>query len=553
MFILLLLMVMNTGVEILGIAAIIPVVSITLKSDLSLFENFFFYENLASFSQTENFIFYTFLFVIGVFLLKNFFIIFYNYFLTNFYNNIGKRISNDIFKTYVNLSYKDYLKLKSSKPLFDTTEGVEIFKISLNNLSLFILEILVLSGILLFLISIEPQVSSIIFLILGALSLLVFYIFNKQNKFWGAEVKKNFNFKINILNQTFSSFKNIKIFSCEDFFIEKFDNYNKDLTRYQKIHLFFVTLPKPIFEILIVLILISTLYFLIGFKNISSEVIILNLAIYGVSLFRMYPSVYRLSNCIQKAGYGSSVLDDLTKVYRSGVEKFKEEFITSTNEESFSSKINTLEIKDINFSYNEEEKKVINNLNQKFERNIIYGIRGETGSGKSTFIDLISGLLKPNYGSFFVNGKKISNFNKNWFKKISYVTQNISLLDDTLERNIALAVKEENLDREKIKEVIEVAELSSFNENLLSKKDNYIGELGVKVSGGERQRIGIARALYFDRDIYIFDEATNALDENTEIKILQNIKNYLKDKIIIFVSHKNITLKQCDKIISIKD
>ena len=552
MILLLFLMVMNTGVEILGITAIIPVVSNTLKNDLSLFENFFFYENLEKFSQNENFIFYTFLFVISIFLLKNFFIIFYNYFLTNFYNNIGKRLSNDIFKTYINLPYKDYLQLKSSKPLFDTTEGVEIFKISLNNLSLFILEILVLSGILIFLISIEPRVSSMVFFILGALSLIVFYIFNKQNKFWGSEVKKNFNYKINILNQTFLSFKNIKIFSCEDFFTNKFKIYNNDLTRYQKIHLFFVTLPKPIFEILIVLILISTLYFLLGFKNISSEIIILNLAIYGVSLFRMYPSVYRLSNCIQKAGYGSSVLDDLINVYKSGKEKLQRESHTSSEGKDFSSKVNTLEIQNVNFSYNDKSTKIINNLNLKFEKNIVYGIKGETGSGKSTFIDLISGLLKPNNGSFLVNGKKI-NFNKNWFKKISYVTQNISLLNDTLEKNIALAVKEKNLDHNRLKEVVEAAELSNFNKNLLATDDNNIGELGVKVSGGERQRIGIARALYFDRDIYIFDEATNALDENTENKVLQNIKIYLKNKIIIFVSHKNTTLDQCDKIISIKD
>ena len=155
----------------------------------------------------------------------------------------------------------------------------------------------------------------------------------------------------------------------------------------------------------------------------------------------MYPSVYRLSNCIQKAGYGSSVLDDLINVYKSGKEKLQRESHTSSEGKDFSSKVNTLEIQNVNFSYNDKSTKIINNLNLKFEKNIVYGIKGETGSGKSTFIDLISGLLKPNNGSFLVNGKKI-NFNKNWFKKISYVTQNISLLNDTLEKNIALAVKE---------------------------------------------------------------------------------------------------------------
>ena len=137
----------------------------------------------------------------------------------------------------------------------------------------------------------------------------------------------------------------------------------------------------------------------------------------------------------------------------------------------------------------------------------------------------------------------------NWFNKISYVTQNVNLLDDTLKKNIALAVDEAKIDQEKIKKVLQVAQLESFDKELIKSSNLFLGERGVKVSGGEKQRVGIARCLYFDRDIYIFDEATNALDKATELKILNNIRAFLSEKIVIMVSHKETTLKYCDEII----
>ena len=256
-------MIINSLIEVLGITAIIPIISITLKNDLSLFQNFFFYKYIQELNLNKNFIIYSFSLVVFIFLLKNFFLIFYNWFLTNYYNNVGKRISEDIYQTYISLSYRDYLSLKTSKPIFDTTEGVEMFKVSLNNLSTFVLESIVVFAILAFLIFIDPFSSTLIFLILGVGTIIILYTFNSHNKFWGSEVKKNITNKINILNQTFSSFKDIKIYSCENFFQKKFKIFNEKLNKYQKIHLFFITLPKPIFEVMIVSILLLTLYFLI--------------------------------------------------------------------------------------------------------------------------------------------------------------------------------------------------------------------------------------------------------------------------------------------------
>ena len=139
----------------------------------------------------------------------------------------------------------------------------------------------------------------------------------------------------------------------------------------------------------------------------------------------------------------------------------------------------------------------------------------------------------------------------NWHYKIGYVPQNISLIDDTLVRNIALAINDEEINYKKIDEVIKLSKLEKFFNS--DERNSILGERGVQVSGGEKQRIGIARALYHDRPVYIFDEATNALDEFTEQEILKSLKKYLKDKIVIIISHKISTLEFCDKVYALKN
>ena len=546
--ILIFLMIINSVFEIMGITSIIPIISITIKNDLSLFEGMFFFDYLYEFSQKENFVLLSFLFVGLVFILKNLFISFYNFFLNRFHSDTARRISNNVYAYYLNLDYKDYLKLNTSKIIYDSTEAIEIFRRIILNLSIFLLEFIVLSIIVIFLVYLNPVSTIFIILILAAISVCFFYLFGRKNFFWGLEVKKSSKKRINILNSSISSIKDVKIYSGENFFYKKFSSQNYFLNKYQKIHLFFLSLPKPFFETFIVIILLSSLYYFLTVVNISYEIIILNLAIFSVSLFRIYPSIYRIAGCFQKGNFGKAVLDDLTEIFKK--EDIKNHFF-NPKQTLIRGELNSLIIKGVSFRYEDKDLETLKNINLKLEKNQFIGIKGETGAGKSTLVDIISGLLKAESGSFFINGQESSNLPKNWHNNISYVPQNISLIDDTLERNIALAVNEQDIDKNKIDEVIRLSKLSKFAQSRT--KDHILGERGLQVSGGEKQRIGIARALYYNREIYIFDEATNALDETTEKEILENIKKYSKNKIVIFISHKNSTLKFCDKIFNFSD
>ncbi len=542
-FTLIFLMIINSALEILGITSIIPIISITINNDFSMFEDLFFYDFLNTFSKSENFVLISFLFVVLIFIFKNLFIAFYNYFLSRFHSETAERLSNDIYSYYLNLDYKNYLKLSTSKLIYDTTEGVEIFRNTLLNASNFLLETIVLLIITIFLIYLNPTSTIIILLVLGILSIFFFMFFVKQNFYWGSEVKKSSTSRINILDTSYSSIKDVKIYAGESFFFKKFKIVNNFVNKYQKIHLFFISLPKPFFEAFIVIILLTALYYFLQIKNISSDIIILNLAIFGVALFRIYPSIYRIAACFQKSNYGKAVLDELNILFSK--KNLQKKSSTNSHKVKYS-KINIIELKNINFNYENKDHQILKNLNLELKENQFVGIKGETGAGKSTLVDIISGLLKPDKGSFKVNGNNYLSLPENWHKNISYVPQNISLINDTLERNIALAINHNEIDRNRIKEVIELSNLSKFYQS--NNKDYILGEKGLQVSGGEKQRIGIARALYYNRDIYIFDEATNALDEATERNILSNLKNYLVNKIVIFISHKNSTLKFCDKI-----
>ena len=542
-------MVINSCFEILGITSIIPIISITVKNDLSFFEGMFFFDYLEAFSKKENFVFLSFLFVGFIFLIKNIYISYYNYYLSKFQCNVVERLSNDIYSYYLNLDYKNYLKLKTSKIIYDTTEAVEIFRGNLLNLSSFLLEIIVLIIIISFLILLNPLSTLFTIFILTCLSLIFFYFFGKQNTYWGTEVKKSSKNRINILNTSFFSIKDVKIYSGEKFFYEKFKLQNFLLNKFQRFHLFFSGLPKPFFEAVIVIILLSSLFYFLKIKNIDYEIIILNLAIFAVSMFRIYPSIYRIAACIQKGTFGKSVLNDLKEIF---LYKNKEKISSEAKEILDINFFNEIDIKNIDFKYEKNFDLTLKNINIKLNKGEFIGIKGETGAGKSTLVDIISGLLKPNQGIFKIGDEYNSEtFPQNWHNKIGYVPQNISLIDDTIIRNIALAINDKEINYKRIDEVIKLSKLEKFvNSN---QKNSILGERGVQVSGGEKQRIGIARALYHDRPIYIFDEATNALDELTEEEILKSLKNHLKNKIVIIISHKPSTLRFCERIYSLKN
>jgi ABC-type multidrug transport system fused ATPase/permease subunit len=213
---------------------------------------------------------------------------------------------------------------------------------------------------------------------------------------------------------------------------------------------------------------------------------------------------------------------------------------------------NYLSLNEINFKYENTEEKILNNLNLNIKKNSIIGIFGESGSGKSTLVDIVSGLLKPNSGNIKIDDKIFDSVDLLNTNLIGYVSQNTFFIDDTVKKNIAFGLNDEEIDFVKLDKAIREAKLDDFVQNLESGLDTIIGERGMKISGGQRQRICIARALYFDSPILIFDEATNALDSQTELEILETIFS-VKDKTMIIIAHHFTEWSNCDKIYKLEN
>jgi ABC-type bacteriocin/lantibiotic exporter with double-glycine peptidase domain len=202
----------------------------------------------------------------------------------------------------------------------------------------------------------------------------------------------------------------------------------------------------------------------------------------------------------------------------------------------------------VDFKYQENSELILDNITISIPKGEIIAITGSSGTGKSTFLDIFCGLLTPTRGKIYIDNNHLFLNEKSWQSKISYVSQNIFLNEGTILENITINQKQDSIDRILLNKVLMIAGLNNFIDNLKSGIQTYIGEKGVKLSGGQKQRIGIARALYRNTDILIFDEATNALDISNEQKIIFLVKEHCKDKTLIFVSHRQETLKYCNTI-----
>ena len=540
------LMVMNTLFELMSIGIILPIVTILLKKDFD-----FLPENLHEFVKGLDYfdlVKYLMLGIILIYIVKNLFIIFYNYQQGLFVRNLQIRVVGDLFEKYVFQNYSFFLQ-KNTGTILRNIDVSRIVSLCLVSYLIIALEILIISCFLSYLLFINFLPTIIITLIFVVFGLALYKATKNKLYHWG-NLKQDLDAKINQqIIQTFSLIKNVKIFNKE----KKMHNFfEKLLFNYENLTLktdIVQQLPRGLVEILGV-ISISILIAVLSATGKDGVEILALTAIYAAVAFRLIPSSTRIITAAQRIrNYGPSL--NLIKNEFSNLKKDRE----NTSKKIEPLRFENLKFESVSFKYEEKNENTLSDLSLEIYQGEVVGIFGESGSGKSTLVNLISGLLKPSEGIIKINSKNLESEKKNWLASLGYVPQQVTLFNDTIERNISFF---ENLNHdknlvEKLNKVIIESNLESFIKNLPEKANTIVGENAAKLSGGQVQRIGIARALFNNPDFIIFDESTSSLDEKNENEIMQFIYSLKGRKTVLFISHKKEILNNCDRIFEVKN
>lgn len=351
-----------------------------------------------------------------------------------------------------------------------------------------------------------------------------------------------------IISELLSNIKNIKFTNIERKESFKYEKSSNELTRNQAKYQTLSMMPHYVIELLlfiVLMILVNYLLFRSQDGNLGSVLPIIGL--YAFSAYRLKPAAQHFYHGLSSLRYGKTIIDKVES-YIEFNEKHKEIEAKGNN-----INFEVMQFKELEYQYSDSNNRALININLKIEKGDRIGIVGKTGSGKSTLIDMMLGLLKPTSGEILINNKKVACLGKQWRSLIGYVPQNIVLSDESIGSNIALGVDSDFFDHDEIFKACEISTASDFVYDLENTINTKVGERGVRLSGGQLQRIGLARALYRKPEILVFDEATSALDNLTERKVMSNIFSEKSNMTFIMVAHRLSTLKMCNKLIILEN
>ena len=465
-----------------------------------------------------------------------------------FYQNFSIQKMNYYFKNkllhrYVETDYGFYLTRNSSFGLQVIEGDVEhLFSNGMIALAAMISEGFVFVCLIGMIILMDPSLALIIFSIGAICSLIITKFLFPQFYRWGQLLQDTTLACSQHLLQFFHAFKEVVLLGTKEAFVSAYNYHSRKRARVQAIKTATNGLPRVVLEILFVGLFMAAIAYLC-FEHESPVQMIGILGGYFYVGFRLMPGLNRIINLLNSF---KMVIPSIERIYTEFTSIEAQNNYHNIPNLTFE---NSIILSDVSFHYLNTHKDILKHVNLEINKGECIGIVGETGSGKSTLIDLILGLLKPCEGSILVDQYPVNSYQ--WHQKIGYVPQSIYLTDDTVEANIAFG--EKKIDGTKLNNAIDAAQLRKFVSNLPDGSKTIVGERGVRLSGGERQRIAIARALYRNPEILIFDEATSALDNETEARLMETIYAVSQDRTVIMIAHRLTTLKNCGRIIKIEN
>lgn len=547
--------------EVFGTGIIGPFIAIAIAPSL-IRTNYWLSSiyNQLNFNSDQQFLIFLGSFVIVLFFVKSFFAFNAQKAVFEFSSNLKANLSCKFLKAYIEAPYSYHLRTNSATLIQNITSTTDAVSLGIVNTGLtFISNSVIVLALMLLLI----KTNAIALIFIAVLLLITFgllYPMKDRLARWGKEGYKAYGEIIRITNHGLGGLKETRIIGCESYFESQMEEQTEIYAKKASLASAYGNLPRFVLEPLMISFLIGFTFLFVILNQDESQNLAGVLGIFALASVRLLPAVGNLISGINVIRGNTYSLDklffDLKELEK---EKLITEFDSASRPHSLSPSQNhqilpflkEIAVDRLTFQYPNTPRNVLKEISLTIHKGESIGLIGKSGAGKTTLVDLILGLFTPQSGDIKVDGVSVYDNLRAWQNMLGYVPQSIFLIDDTLERNIAFGVPDSLIDQDKLSKAIEMAQLTEVVKQLPNEIKTVVGERGVLLSGGQRQRVGIARVLYHEREILVFDEATAALDTETENLVTEATKALAGSNTIIIIAHRLSTIEHCDRIYQI--
>lgn len=551
------MMLIGGVLESLGIALIVPIMKVVVSPEkvqeskyLSAIYNGL---NLTSTTQLAAIIMVA---LILVFVVKNIFLYFLNVVQLRFVYTNQFATSRRMMINFMQRPYEYYLNADTSVIQRNITSDVNnMYGLILSSLQL-ISEVIVFTCLVAFLVSTDAEMTLSIALLLVVVLLVIKYFIKPVMVKAGQENQDYYSGLYKWIDESVTGIKEIKIANKENYFINGYADCGAGyVNAVQKYNLYNST-PRLLIETIAIAGMIGYMLVVMA-RGTNLTDLVPQLTVLAAAASRLLPSANRINNYLTSIAYFEpflmNVSDNLQSEIHDGNISYNSDDYRKKSQIEKLPVTKSILIKDITYKYPGTDKLILDKADMEVPVGKSVGIVGTSGAGKTTIVDVMLGLLKPESGKILADGVDVMEHYPEWLKNIGYIPQTIFMIDSTIRKNVAFGYPDEEIDDARVWNALKEASLDEFVRSLPEGLDTKIGERGIRLSGGQKQRIGIARALFEDPEVLVLDEATSALDNETEAAIMESINNLHGKKTLVIIAHRLQTIEKCDMVYSIKD
>ncbi len=553
MLFMVLMMIFGAVLEACSVSMVIPVVGVVIdENSIQKYEIVRNIYNALHMQSITQFALLMMTALILIFIIKNIYLYWQLKLMYRFVYTNQFRTSERMMKNYLRKGYEFYLNADTAVIQRNITSDVNNMYALILSLLQLISEVIVFVVLLGVMVASDWKMTVIIALPLLATLFIIKKVVKPIMNKAGKENQDFYSGLFKWISQTVQGIKEVKIAGKEQYFTEEYIKCGRGYVNAVQKYTLYNSIPRLLIETVCIASLVGYMMILVSQGESVKEVTAV-LSAFVVAAVRMMPCANRINNQLTSMAF--------YQPFFMGVSDNLQDEISGENTDMSFAEVakeklpvkKSIELRDITYHYPNAEPLIFDHANMEIPVGAAVGIVGASGAGKTTVVDILLGLLDIQTGGVYADGVSIKENYRSWLKNVGYIPQMIFMLDDTIRKNVAFGIAGEEIDEERLWEVLKEAQLDEFVKSLPEGADTSIGERGIRISGGQRQRIGIARALYYDPEVLILDEATSALDNDTEAAIMDSINSLHGRKTLIIIAHRLQTIEKCDMIYRVEN